>query len=128
MKTGPRFKYFNSFMIGIFLLSAIVQYNDPDPLLWIVVYSIAALVSYLAFSPRLEKRLPLYLGILAFGWAVCHLPDVWGRVSIGEIFQSIEMKTIAVEKAREMGGLLIIGTWMFYLYSYLKKVHTPDGR
>lgn len=121
MKTGSRFKLYNSFMIGIFLLSALVQYNDPDPLLWIIIYGIAALVSYLAFSPRLDKRLPLYLAILAFGWAAFHLPDVWGKVTIGEIFQSIEMKTIAVEKAREMGGLAIIASWMLYLYSHLRK-------
>lgn len=121
MNTVSKFKYYNSFMIGVFLLSAIVQYNDPDPLLWIVVYGLAAIVSFLAFSPRLDKRLPLYLGIIAIGWAAFHLPDVWGKVNPGEIFQSIEMKTIAVEKAREMGGLLIIASWMLYLYSHLKK-------
>jgi len=39
------FKAFNLLMVVLFLLSASVQLNDPDPMLWISVYVLAAAFS-----------------------------------------------------------------------------------
>jgi len=52
-------------MAALFITSAIVQYNDPDPLLWIVIYSLAGIISILFALGRISYLIPLLAGIMA---------------------------------------------------------------
>jgi peptidoglycan/LPS O-acetylase OafA/YrhL len=59
-------RYVNGFFCALFVLFAVVQYNDPDAMLWILIYGITAIWAGLAaFRPdRLAHSQPL---LAAFG-------------------------------------------------------------
>jgi hypothetical protein len=99
-------------MAVLFAFAAVVQYNDPDPLRWMAVYGLAMLTCVRALAARLPRLLPALVGLGALVWAGTLAPGVVGRVSVGELFQSYGMLSMAVEEGREMGGLLIVAVWM----------------
>jgi hypothetical protein len=99
-------------MAVLFAFAAVVQYNDPDPLRWMAMYSLAMLACGLALAGRLSRLLPGLMGLGALMWAGTLAPGVVGRVSLGELYQSYGMLSAAVEEGREMGGLLIVAAWM----------------
>jgi hypothetical protein len=102
---------FNAIFLIIYLLSAAVQYNDPDGLLWAAIYLAAAGMCAMQFrknSPRWLPRALLLVSVVLIG---ALLPSIVGQVSLEEIFASISMQTRAVEEAREIGGLLLVGLW-----------------
>lgn len=111
----------NYLMLIAFLLSVIVQYNDPDPILWMVIYGIATVICLLAALGRLNWGIPAVMALATLGGALFLAPRVIGKVAFWEIFESMQMKTIAVEYAREMGGLLIIAVWMVVLTVHLRR-------
>ena len=89
-------------MMALFGLSAAVQYNDPDPLLWMVIYTGAALLSLQAAAR--QHRLNI-----AWAWGVgCLAASAW-------LFQTQRAQfapSVDNEVFRELGGLLIISLWM----------------
>jgi len=101
-------------MAAAFALSVAVQYNDPDPLVWMAIYGAAMGVAiWAALRPRSYLWwVPAAVGVVAMVWAADLLPQVAGRVRIPELFASWEMKNARVEVAREDGGLLIVAFWM----------------
>lgn len=105
----------NWVMTAAFLFSVAVQYNDPDPIRWMLIYGLAALACILKWRRRLRWYLPAAVGATAFGWAAMIAPEVIGKTTFGEMFQSFHMINPEVEEAREMGGLLIIAAWMAVL-------------
>ena len=108
-------------MAAVFLLCVAVQYNDPDPIWWMAIYGLAAAACILYLARRLPPALSAGIGIVALIWAARLAPAVIGQVSPSEIFASIEMKSAAVEVAREMGGLLIVACWMAVLTAARRK-------
>jgi hypothetical protein len=114
MKSKP-FKILNYFMLVVYLYMVVVQYNDPDTLLWISIYGIAAIICFLASRDRLHWGISATIVVVALGWALTLAPNVIGKVSFGEMFSNLYMKTLAIEQAREMGGLLIAAGWMIVL-------------
>ena len=114
MKSKP-IRILNYLMLIVFLYMVVVQYNDPDTLLWIAIYGIAAIICFLASRDRLHWGLSAFVAIAALGWALTLAPHVIGKVSFSELFGNLYMKTLAIEQAREMGGLLIVAVWMTVL-------------
>ncbi len=108
-------KTLNYLMTACFLFSVAVQYNDPDPLLWMVIYGLAAAACVLAILDRGSRVFPAAVGLVALVWALTLVPGVLGRVGFSELFEAFEMKDARVEVAREMGGLLIVAVWMAVL-------------
>jgi hypothetical protein len=104
-------KLCNAFFLLVFLLSAAVQYNDPDSVCWIAVYSAAAALCVARFVIALPRWVPAVLLAVCLGWIALLLPRVVGEVSAGDLFASITMRTRAVEEAREVGGLLLVALW-----------------
>jgi len=105
-------KILNYVMTVCFVFSAVVQYNDPDPFVWILIYGLAGLACGLATIGRLNWIFPAAVGITALAWAMTLASNVIGKVAIGELFEAFEMKDERVEVAREFGGLLIVTLWM----------------
>ena len=50
MRAGPGFRLLAALMCGMFLLSVAVQWNDPDPWLWMPVYGLVNRRQRAAFS------------------------------------------------------------------------------
>jgi hypothetical protein len=99
----------------LFLVAVALQYNDPDPVQWMAIYGAAALACLLALRGRLPRWLPALVGLAALVWAAALAPRVVGQVAPGELFREMGMATLAIEEAREMGGLLIVAIWMLVL-------------
>ena len=101
----------NAIFLIIYLLCAAVQYNDTDAILWICWYLAAAgmcIVEFRLEPPRWPHRV---LTAVSVAWIGTLLPSIVGQVSVEDIFASIAMRTNAVEQAREIGGLLLVGLW-----------------
>ncbi|MBN7796367.1 transmembrane 220 family protein [Parahaliea mediterranea] len=105
------FSLCNALFTLAFLLSAGVQYNDPDGLLWGVTYLCAAAMCVSQFAgPRLPW-LPGVLLVASLAWAGLLLPEVVGQVQWRDLVSSMHMRTAAVERGRETGGLLLVAFW-----------------
>lgn len=106
-------KALNVFLILIFILSAALQYNDPDPYIWISIYLYAAIACYLALR-KLYYKLFYFAGIVfCLSYAVFLFFDkngvlTWITVHDSEnIVQSMKATKPWIEETREFGGLLI---------------------
>ena len=106
------FRLLSAVFAGLFLLGAAVQYNDPDPVGWMLIYLAAAVSCALAARGRVGWQFPATVGLVALIWAATLVPSVAGKVRPGELVGAWEMKDERVEEGREMYGLLIIAVWM----------------
>jgi hypothetical protein len=102
----------NGLLGALFLLGAVVQYNDPDPVRWAAIYLAAAMACVLAALGRGHWATPVAVGVVAAVWAATLARSVLGQVAPSELVGAWEMKDARVEVGREMYGLLIIAAWM----------------
>lgn len=114
-----------AFTIAIlFSLFAVVQINDPDPLLWICLYLIVTIYSILFYLGKYYFKLAGILAILYFIAAFFLFPfslEEW--VEAENTSRSFTMEMPMVEDAREALGLLIssLAFGIYFLYGRLKK-------
>ena len=103
----------------IFLVFTIVQYNDPDPALWISIYGVVtAILIYGAFKPVPKSVLIIVLVILG-GFSLTVLPGFieWiGLPEKQEIFGEMVYKKPYIEETREFLGLWMAWFSVFYLH------------
>ena len=105
------FTSLNLLFLIAFILSAAVQYNDPDALPWIIIYLAAAFMCIARLRNLQFRWLPALLLTTSLIWIGMLLPSVIGQVSPAEVVESITMQTRAVEEAREIGGLVLVALW-----------------
>jgi Transmembrane family 220, helix len=109
----PRWFMVSSLLMGLlFLVSLYLQYNDPDPLRWMLIYAAAAAVSFLAPWSPIAKRLALIVAVVALAWILFLSPEIAGVISFSDLFLKMNEKGGAVEVGRESGGLAVIVAWM----------------
>jgi transmembrane protein TMEM220 len=110
------FRVVGALMTVLLGVAVAVQYNDPDPIRWMAIYGAACALSVLA---AVRGRAPLtsvaVVGLVALVWGLIAAQSAYGRSHFSEMFQSWEMKSPAVEEAREASGLLIVAAWMAVL-------------
>lgn len=108
------FRALNLIAASFFTLSAFVQYNDPDPELWIPVYMFPAFVSGLiSLKPSISKS------------GIIKTFDV-GYIFCGTIFSSYLVHknytdnfihwVVHDEVGREFGGLVIVMLWLIFMH------------
>lgn len=126
-------RYLAIFFTVIFILFAIVQYNDPDPILWIPIYAYAALMSYLVY--RQKYSIPaLLIGLVAYlaGAVYYFPPSVSDWINAEETAKSLQMKMPFVEEARESMGLAIcaiaMGIFLYAAYRQRKTQTSPVSK
>ena len=92
------------FFAVLFAWGAIVQYNDPDAVRWILIYAAAALLSGIAAWRSMPRIAPAFVAFFALGWALSLMPEI------------IEVRAFSAnETERECFGLLVIAGWMAVL-------------
>ncbi|NDD16308.1 MAG: hypothetical protein EB092_04795 [Chitinophagia bacterium] len=108
-------KFFNIFFCIVFILFAAVQYNDPDPYLWIPIYLYPALLCYLKVMQKPIHKLAYWAGFLLFGaYAIYKMFDANGIVdwiqfhNASNIASTMKAEQPWVEESREFFGLVII--------------------
>lgn len=107
-------KLLNAFFVIIFTISAVIQYNDPDPLLWMFIYGYGVLVCLLAMVGKDIEWLH-YAGIvlfLSFSLYLFLIPNgvlSWITEHDAEnITGSMSETKPWIEATREFFGLLIL--------------------
>ena len=108
-------KIANYVMAAAFLLSVLVQYNDPDPVRWMAMYGAAMIACILFLLDKKYWYIFAGIGFVALLWALDWAPGVIGKTQFSELFAAWEMKNERVEEAREFGGLMIVVVWMAVL-------------
>jgi hypothetical protein len=103
-------------MALLFLLAVVVQYNDPDPIPWMLIYGAATAACVLVVFGRGNRTLAGVTGIVALAWMLILVPRVLGQVAPGELFREAGMATLEIEEAREALGLGIVAIWMAVLW------------
>ena len=96
----------------LFAFAVLVQFNDPDPLKWVLIYAAAAWASLLSALGRVTRMLPAGVAAAALLWAAMIVPRVVGTVPFGDMFREWEMRNAGVEESRELYGLILVALWM----------------
>ncbi len=116
-------KVLNLVLAVLFLLFAFVQINDPDPVLWILVYGAMAVACVLA-AFRYYYPIALVVLILLFAaCAVTYIPGVLDWLQSDDrslLFDDLaKMQYPYIEESREFLGLLIcIAVLIMHWISY----------
>jgi hypothetical protein len=120
-------KRFNQLFVFIFILFAVVQYNDPDPYLWIPIYLFPAVLCFLATREKFYKN--AYTGGFIFYslYAVYKLLDQNGVIDwmrfhdAANIAATMKAEQPWIEESREFFGLAIILIVLFINYKKFTK-------
>lgn len=101
----------------IFIIFAVIQWNDPDPHIWIPIY---LLVAFAPWAKSLGKWKNTFLTVLLLGlglWFGTYLDDLyrWGAAGFPSVTGSMVAENESVELVREAGGLLISLFTVFYV-------------
>lgn len=101
----------------VFAGFAVVQFNDPDPLIWIGLYSFVALVNAMAIFSFFPKR-SIILGLIVFSMGCVYLsPSLVEWIgSEDSLITGMSPDRMYVEESREFFGLLMALGTMVYQY------------
>jgi len=125
-------KIFNIIFIFIFIFSAALQYNDPDPYIWVPIYLYGAYLCYQAIYKKYNPILYIIGLVIYIGYAVYLFFDKQGVLSwFGEhnaesITQTMKATKPWIEETREFGGLLILIVVLLINMAWLKKRSSVD--
>lgn len=112
------FKVMSWAMAGLLFLCVALQYNDPDPIRWMVMYGAGAVASVVLPIKKPAAGLALVVGLIALAWAAALIYAVWGQVAVSDLTGKMSEKGGAVEVGREAGGLVIEGVWLMVAAVY----------
>ena len=102
-------KIISGFMAALFLFSVAVQYNDPDPLGWMIAYTVPAALSIAACLGRYPFRVTAVTTVVFAVAMLFWIPELVGARAA--TFTSMGMESRIDEEAREGLGLLICLVW-----------------
>jgi transmembrane protein TMEM220 len=125
-------RIFNFIFFLLFVFSAALQYNDPDPYVWMPIYLYGAVLCFLAFRGKYYPRAYL-IGIAVYlvyaGYLVFTKDGVldWiNQHNAESLVQTMKAEKPWIEDTREFGGLMILVVVLLIDYFYSRrKVHPP---
>jgi len=104
-------RFLHIFLAVMFLGFASLQVNDPDPVVWILIYGAMAVVCVMAIFEVYNKILMAVLAIAYIVYCVILWPSVliWlAQEDRGVLFSEVmRMKYPYIEESREFLGLVI---------------------
>jgi hypothetical protein len=108
----------NFILAAMFLVFAFVQINDPDPVVWILIYGAMAVICILAIFRFYPMKVLLAMTVALIGYSFFYLPGVleWmQKDNKALLFDDIaKMQYPYIEEAREFLGLLICVTVLIF--------------
>lgn len=104
-------------MTVLFAVAVVVQFNDPDPARWVLIYGVAGALS-LAAAIRRPVPAAVYavVALAAVAWAIAIVLGGPGLNAYEHMMDSWKMAAQPAEEARESSGLVIVAIWMAALY------------
>ena len=122
-------KIFNLIFCFLFISFAALQYNDPDPYVWIPIYGYAAVLCWLAFRKKYYPKAYL-LGIVVYTAYAGYLffskdgmLDWLQEHNAEDIAQSMKATKPWIEATREVFGLVISIIVLLVNYFYSRKFY-----
>lgn len=112
-------KVLNLVLAVLFILFAVVQYNDPDPWGWAALYLyVAAACGMAAFGKSNKFMLILGLGVSTL-WMLTLVPDFihWVQMGMPTIVAHMKAEAPHIELTREFLGLVVCMAalgWQWY--------------
>jgi general stress protein CsbA len=107
-------KVFNIIFCFLFIVFAALQYNDPDPYVWVPIYMYTSMLCWLAAKKKYYPKLYLY-GIVVYSlYAVYKVFDANGLVDwiklhhAENIAETMKAEQPWIEESREFFGLMIL--------------------
>ena len=122
-------KIFNIFFCLAFILFAALQYNDPDPYLWVPIYLYTAVLCWLAAKNKFYPKAYIAGIIVYTAYAIYKIFDANGLLdwitlhNAENIAETMKAEKPWVEESREFFGLLILLIVLVIDYLYAKKKH-----
>jgi hypothetical protein len=126
-------KIFNLIFCFIFIVFGALQYNDPDPYLWIPIYLFAAFLCWKASKGAFYPMTTLVSIAFFTGYAIYKIFDQnglidWVNIHHAEnIAETMKAEKPWVEESREFFGLIIIISVLVTNYFYGKKVGSAES-
>jgi len=123
---------FNLIFFILFVLFAVLQYNDPDPWIWIPIYAYAAVLCLLAFRRKYYPAayligITIYLGYAVYLFFTKDGVLDWVTKHDAEsLVQTMKAEKPWVEDTREFGGLLILIVVLAVNYFYSRRKRTAE--
>jgi Transmembrane family 220, helix len=118
----------------LFLISALLQYNDPDPYIWIPIYLYGTICCLLAAKNKFYTKAYLF-GIVVFTGYALYLfftddgvLDWIQKHNAENIAGSMKASTPWIEDTREFFGLVILIVVLLINILYAKKRRTANSR
>ncbi len=121
-------KVFNIVFVVLFIIFAVLQYNDPDPYIWIPIYLLGAFICYNAYRKVFQ---PVLYTIALVGYSVYAIYLLldktgvlnWATMHNAEnIAESMKATKPWIEETREFFGLLILIAVLLADMMWLKKI------
>lgn len=113
-------KYLSIFFALMFMAFAALQVNDPDPVLWILIYGVMAVISVMGIFDFYNRKLLVGLGVMFIIYMIILFPGVaewFHQDDKSVLFDDVmKMEHPYIEESREFLGLLIC---MFVLAIYI---------
>lgn len=114
----------NLILALLFTLFVYFQLNDPDPVVWVLIYGYVAIIGFLAFAQKFYKWL-IIAGLVLFSSGVLYLlPSVYDWLSNHSevsLLYGMAADKPYIEESRECGGLFIALLGLVYFYLQGKK-------
>jgi hypothetical protein len=120
-------RIFNWFFIVTFIVFAALQYNDPDPYIWMPIYLYAAVLCWLSIRNNFSAAAYRTGFVIYGGYALYKVFDANGvadwlsKHHAQNIAGSMKADTPWVEETREFFGLIIVIIVLVINYIYLSK-------
>ena len=120
-------KLFNIFFCFVFIVFAALQYNDPDPYVWMPIYLYTSALCWLAFRSRYYPRAYI-AGIIVYAlYATYKVFDANGLIDwitkhhAQNIAETMKAQKPWIEESREFFGLVILIVVLLIDYYYAKR-------
>ena len=115
----------------LFAVSAGLQFNDPDPLFWVALYSGMAVIAGMAAFDKYISLLTI-IGMAVTAYELFHrVPSFLTWVSDGapSIVGSMQAESPHIESVREFLGILIcfVVLLAYYIIGRRKKMSTQSA-
>ncbi len=113
---------------ALFLVSAILQHDDPDGWAWAAMYAApCAIGAWVAAGRRLRWVVPGVVCAVAALWALATVPEVARRGELGDLAAPMRADNSA-EILRELGGLVLVAAYTGALARHLLPPRAPSKK
>ncbi len=111
-------KIVNLILAGLFVVFAAVQFNDPDPIFWVIVYlGMAVITGFAAYKKYFIWLMLAMLAVLIYElFTLFPAFSSWIDDGMPSITESMKASTPFVELVREFLGLFLCVIVLLYHY------------